>query len=54
MGSGRNVALFKPEGAEVTNISYLRVKRVGYFAEPLSDFDNVHEEEPYDFAVAKT
>jgi hypothetical protein len=47
MGPGTNVALFNPDDADVKKV----VKRVAYFAEPLSDFDDVHEEGPYAFAL---
>lgn len=53
MGPGTNVALFNPDDADVKKVSYTRVKRVAYFAEALSDFDDVHEEGPYDFALTK-
>lgn len=53
MGPGTNMALFNPEDAEVTNITYVRVKAVSYGSEPLSQYEDVYEEGPYDFALAK-
>ena len=53
MGSGTNIVLFNPNDAEVTNSRYVRVKRVAYFAEPLSELEDVYEEGPYDFALSE-
>lgn len=47
MGSGANIALFSPDDSEVVEITYVRVKRVGYFSEPLHEYEEVYEEEPY-------
>jgi len=53
MGPGTNIVLFNPEDAEVAKVSYVRVKRVVYFSEALSDYEDVSEEGPYDFALSK-
>ncbi len=51
MGTGRNVVLFNPEDTEVATTSYVRIKRVACFSEPFSEFEDVYEEGPYDFAL---
>lgn len=53
MGPGTNIALFKPGDAEVTNVTYVRVKGVSYSSKPLSEYDDVYEEGPYDFALQR-
>jgi hypothetical protein len=51
MGPGTNIVLFNPDDGEVTSVTYVRVKRVAHFSEPLSEYDDVYEEGPYDFAL---
>jgi hypothetical protein len=53
MGPGTNIVLFNSDDAEVTKINYVRVKRVAYFSEALSDYEDVSEEGPYDFVLSK-
>lgn len=48
MGPDTNIVLFNPDDAEITNVSYERVNRVEYRSEPLSPYDDVYEEGPYD------
>jgi hypothetical protein len=53
MGSGTNVVLFDPDDVEIGPPEYVRVKPAAYFSEPLSPYDDVYEEGPYDFALEK-
>jgi len=53
MGSGANIVLFNPGDVTIGPPSYVRVKRVGCFSEPLDPYDDVYEEGPYDFALKK-
>jgi hypothetical protein len=53
MGSGTNIVLFNPDDAEVTRVTYVRVKKAAYFSEPLSEFEDIYEEGPYDFVLEK-
>jgi RES domain-containing protein len=53
MGSGTNIVVFNPDDVEIGSPEYVRVKRVGYFSEPLGPHDDVYEEGPYDFALEK-
>ena len=48
MGSGANIALFYDNDTEVTEVTYVCVKRVGYFSEALNKYEDVYEEGPYD------
>jgi hypothetical protein len=51
MGSGFNIVLFDPADADVTRVTYYRIRRAAYFSEPLSANEQVYEEGPYDWAV---
>ena len=42
---------FKLEDTEVAIPSYVRIKRIACFSEPFSEFEEVYEEGPYDFAL---
>ena len=53
MGSGANIALFDDNDAEVTEVTYVRVKRVGYFSEALNEYEDVYEEGPYDSVLTQ-
>ncbi len=53
MGSGANIALFDDNDAEVTEVTYVRVKRVGYFFEALNEYEDVYEEGPYDSVLTQ-
>jgi len=46
MGSGNNVVLFDPAKAEVQPVSYTRIKRVAYFDDPMSGYEDVDEDGP--------
>ena len=53
MGPGTNIVLFAADDAEVTSVSYVRVKRVAHISEPLTEYEDVYEEGPYDFALPR-
>ena len=53
MGPGTNIVLFRPDDVEIAKVTYVRVKRVAYFSEPLSEYEKVAQEGPYDFALSK-
>ncbi len=53
MGSGTNIVLFNSDDGEMGPPEYVRIKRVGYFSEALSPYEEVYEEGPYDFALEK-
>ncbi|MFZ5676711.1 MAG: RES family NAD+ phosphorylase [Pseudomonadota bacterium] len=52
-GPGKNIVLFDPNDAEISEPKYLRVKQVSYFTDALSQFEEVYEEGPYDFALPR-
>jgi RES domain-containing protein len=51
MGPGINVVLFNPEDAEVGDITHVRVLKAAYFSAPLSPYEPIFDEGPYDHAV---
>jgi len=53
MGSGAHIVLFNPDDVEFRTPEHVRIKRVGYFSEPLSPYEEVSEGGPYDFALEK-
>ena len=52
-GPGKNIVLFDPNDAEISEPKYLRVKQVSYFTDSLSQFEEVYEEGPYDLALPR-
>jgi len=48
MGPSYNVVLFNGKDAEVVDLQYVRIKRVQYFADGLSEYEEPYEEGPYD------
>jgi hypothetical protein len=52
-GSGANIVLFNPDDVAIGPPSYVRVKWVGCFSEPLDPYHDVYEEGPYDFALKR-
>jgi RES domain-containing protein len=53
MGSGKNYVLFNTQAAEVLNIEHVRVKNATFFSTPLSYFEELYEEGPYDHMVKR-
>jgi RES domain-containing protein len=53
MGSGKNYVLFNTQAAEVLNIEHVRVKSATFFSTPLSYFEELYEEGPYDHMVKR-
>lgn len=49
MGSGSNVALFNEDNVELMDESYLRIKRVAYFADDIGPYEELYEVGPYDY-----
>jgi RES domain-containing protein len=54
MGTGKNIVLFDATEAEVLPVSYTRIKRVAYYGAPVSEYEDVDEKGPYDYALDKT
>lgn len=51
MGSGKNFVLFDTNAADILNIEYVRVSRAAFYSSPLSEYDSLHDEGPYDYAL---
>ena len=51
-GSGANIVLFDPANTEIMEVSYMRVREVAYFSDPLSEYEEVYEEGPYEFVLS--
>ena len=54
MGSGANIVLFDPSDSEVMEVQYVRVKKVAYFSDPITDYEEIYEEGPFDFALSES
>jgi len=48
MGSGKNYVLFETDAVDVLNIEHLRVNSATFFSRPLSLYEEIYEEGPYD------
>ncbi|QJX08622.1 MULTISPECIES: RES family NAD+ phosphorylase [Rhizobium] len=51
MGSGKNFVLFDTNAADIVNVEYVRVSRAALYSSPLSEYDSVYDEGPYDYAL---
>lgn len=51
MGSGKNFVLFDTNAADIVNVEYVRVSRAAFYSSPLSKYDSVYDESPYDYAL---
>src|SRR6266550_6861891 len=49
MGSGKNYALFDVNAAKAIKITHVRVKSAAFFSAPLSEYEPIYDEGPYDY-----
>ena len=53
MGSGKNYALFDVNAAKAIKIPHVRVKSAAFFSAPLSEYEPIYDEGPYDYMLEK-